>query len=668
MARNDIAGFFWDDTPPPKPPKKEVIRRTPPEPVWLSPDYLPGLEESLAFNIPLFTNQELYDCYLSKEPIVFDIECYPNYFLIGFKSVTTGKVCYWEMSNGEKLNCDAVRWMLENFTVISFNGKNYDIPIARIALAGKSTEVLKAATNCIINENVRAADVVKQFRGAKLDANHIDLIEVAPLRANLKIYGGRLHSQKMQDLPFPPDSWLTDEQKAIIRLYWVNDLDNTILLYNSLKEEIKLREELGNRYEIDLRSKSDAQIAEAVIRVELNRRHKYKFNIPFKDIEKPYRYNIPMFIKFKTPLMNWVLNNVKNSIFTVSNNGSIISPKVITENKITIGTTIYQMGAGGLHSCEKSICYISDDNHTLTDVDVESYYPRIILNQQLYPEQLGRDFLSIYNSIVKERIAAKHSGKKGAALTLKIVINGSFGKFGSEYSILYSPQLLLQVTITGQLCLLMLIERIELAGMQVVSANTDGVVTLVPNTRKAEFNTIVARWEHDTNFKTEETLYRALYCRDVNNYIAVKQDLSTKNKGAFSNPWKDTKPDRLAKNPTNLICIEAIEAFFTKQIPFAETIMSCSDITKFITVRTVNGGAVKVNADNTEYLGKSVRWYYGKNATGELVYAKSGNKVPRSEKAVPLMQLPDKFPDDVDFDWYIEECNNILIDLGVTNE
>ena len=38
------------------------------------------------------------------------------------------------------------------------------------------------------------------------------------------------------------------------------------------------------------------------------------------------------------------------------------------------------------------------------------------------------------------------------ANALKIVVNGSFGKFGSRYSILYSPDLMLQVTITGQLC------------------------------------------------------------------------------------------------------------------------------------------------------------------------------------------------------------------------
>ena len=32
-----------------------------------------------------------------------------------------------------------------------------------------------------------------------------------------------------------------------------------------------------------------------------------------------------------------------------------------------------------------------------------------------------------------------------------------------------------------------------------------------------------------------------------------------------------------------------------------------------------------------DYLGKAIRWYYGKDVSGEIVYAKNGNKVPRSE-------------------------------------
>src|SRR3546814_14028970 len=57
------------------------------------------------------------------------------------------------------------------------------------------------------------------------------------------------------------------------------------------------------------------------------------------------------------------------------------------------------------------------------------------------------------------------SGNKPVADSLKIVINGSFGKFGSKYSILYAPNFLTQTTLTGQLSILLLIEMLEMAGI-----------------------------------------------------------------------------------------------------------------------------------------------------------------------------------------------------------
>ena len=46
---------------------------------------------------------------------------------------------------------------------------------------------------------------------------------------------------------------------------------------------------------------------------------------------------------------------------------------------------------------------------------------------------------------------AKRTGDKVTNEAMKIMINGSFGKFGSKWSVLYSPDLLIQTTVTGQL-------------------------------------------------------------------------------------------------------------------------------------------------------------------------------------------------------------------------
>lgn len=71
-----------------------------------------------------------------------------------------------------------------------------------------------------------------------------------------------------------------------------------------------------------------------------------------------------------------------------------------------------------------------------------------------------------------------------------------------------------------------------------------------------------------------------------------------------------------------------------------------------------------IQPGETEYVGKTVRWYYAKDVQGELVYAGSGNKVPRSEGAKPCMVLPESLPEDIDYDWYIQESVKILEAIG----
>jgi hypothetical protein len=667
MARKDQIGLFWSDYKAPKEKKKCI----PPSQVWLNDDYLPGLAEaSVNKGITFMTEEDLCQAYKNKDKFIFDIECYENYFLIAFMSVQTEKVCYWEIIYDQKLDIPSLRSFIECFTIIGFNSRNYDIPILSIAMMGRNTKILKQATNEIISYGLRADDVLKSFKALRLKkVDHIDLIEVCPLSAPLKLYAGRLHCQKMQDLPFHPDKILSPPQITITRYYCFNDLRNTLLLYNNLLVELELRDELSEKYGIDLRSKSDAQIAEAVIGSELRKLTNKRITKPVILPGTTYYYKKPGYIKFQTPLLNWVLNLFLTTPLIVGDGGSILKPELFKKVDVKIGATSYTVGIGGLHSNEQNIAYRSNEDYILKDVDVESFYPKIILNLSLYPEQLGINFLMVFKGIVDRRLAAKLYKKMKESNSLKIVINGSFGKFGSKYSILYAPYLVIMTTITGQLSLLMLIERIELLGISVVSANTDGVVSYVPKHLEAQFDALVKQWEIETNFKMEETLYSALYSRDVNNYIAIKTDGKVKHKGAYSNHWNDNNSFRFHKNPTNLICIDAVTDYLTKQTPIEKTINECQDITKFITVRDVKGGGALVENDKPpKYLGKSVRFYRSTEIEGEIVYVKSGNKVPLTNECKPCMELPDSFPKDINFEWYIRESYRILNDIGVFND
>jgi hypothetical protein len=468
-------------------------------------------------------------------------------------------------------------------------------------------------------------------------------------------------------MPIDPHAPVTLEDVPIVRDYCFNDLDNTELLYVEpkwgLRQYIELRERLGERYGIDLRSKSDAQVAECVINAELRKLTGHYPKKPnFDDFANfSFYYEAPSYIEFQTPLLRETLSIVQGAPFFLDGGGSPCMPEAIADLKVKIGGNVYKMGMGGLHSQEKSIGYKADDETDLIDRDVSGYYPRIILNNRYYPEHLGEVYLEAYGErIVEERLRLK-ALKDPLSDGMKIASNGIFGKQGNMYSTIYAPKLLIQTTMTGQLALLLLIEAVELARFEVISANTDGFVTKVPKARSVEFNAIVADWEGRTGFLTEETRYAALYSRDVNNYIAVKEDGTCKVKGAYSERGSALN-SVLSKNPEALICSDAVQAFLTVGKPIEETINECRDVRRFVVIRNVRGGAHK----DGWYLGKVIRWYYAEGTKGVIQRISSGHTVPNTEGAKPLMELGD-FPDDVKYSYYVERSYSILEDIGYMN-
>src|SRR5262249_57828327 len=66
------------------------------------------------------------------------------------------------------------------------------------------------------------------------------------------------------------------------------------------------------------------------------------------------------------------------------------------------------------------------------------------------------------------------------ATGLKLVLNSFVGKTGDPHSSLYDPAAFLAVTLSGELMLIDLIERLGQAKVRVLSANTDGVFLRVP--------------------------------------------------------------------------------------------------------------------------------------------------------------------------------------------
>lgn len=661
----------------------------------------------------------------------YDTECYPNFWLLRILT-QYGHSYIFELREGQtftQTDKDRIQTLFNVFTVVSFNGINYDVPMIGGALVGFDPSQLKALNDRIIVDKVKYWDLgVSDWK----PTDHIDIIEVAPASGSQKQYAGRIHCKKMQDLPYDPSTYLTDFQIMEVSAYCGNDIEVLRELYYALIPQIEQRIGLTERYGIDLRSKSDAQLAEAVIKLRCEQalgRKLWKSEI---DWNMTFKYDTPSYISFSTPQLQNVLRLVERATFRLGASGQVEMPHELSELTIPIGGSAYRMGIGGLHSSEKSTCHYSDDTHQLEDIDVEAFYPNLIINSGAYPAALGETFIKIFTEIKTERVEAKllqgKLKKQGDTSSPeyvkakvdneggKIMINGTFGKTGSPYSILFAPKMLIQTTLTGQLTLLMLIEWFELYGIPVVSANTDGIVIKYTHDKLYLVDYLIDEWQKRTALIMERNKYKALYSRDINNYYAIKPNGEIKRKGEYATTFDlDGKPDlQSKKNPDVEICSEAVGEYLAKGKPIVDTIRNCRDIRKFITIQKVNGGGVKMWGESPiknalvrekepvllskgwtkqgkvwfhpdrfaplttneayqrcfppqrpEFLGKVVRWYYGVNCEGSIVYATNGNTVGNSYGSKPCMTLPDEFPNDIDYNWYINKCNSILFDLGI---
>ncbi len=612
--------------------------------------------------------------------VVFDVECYKNYFLVGFKHLDTGLYFYAEQTNTSFFPIDLVRRALWHFTVIGFNSRGYDLPMLELAFKGATNWELKEQSDEIIKEQKRMANPNSPY-------NHIDLIQVAPLKNSLKGYTANLHAKRIQEMPIPEDAILSEQDIIDIREYNFNDLDCTELLYidpkYGLRPHVELRARLGLEIDEDVRSKSDAQVGEAFVNARLAALTGKRPKMPEFDENFSFRYDPPAWVDFGNDRqLNDMLRVLRTQEFRLDAAGGPIMPRELAKMKLNIGICSYKMGMGGLHSSEKNTAYKADDENIIIDVDVASQYPWIIINNNLYPEHIGPVYLTVYrDELVLRRLALKKLKDKLEA-GLKIAINGIFGKQGNRYSTIFAPKLMIQTTITGQLSLLMEIKMLEDAGFTVLSANTDGVVVRVPKARLSEFRQVLRRWEAITQFQLEETHYAAIYSRDVNNYIAVKYDelkdtdgkpildrdgqpmwdyskvSGCKPKGTYSERGS-AQNSVLSKNPDTLICSDAIQALIVHGTPIEKTIRESKDVRRFVVVRNVKGGAHK----DGYYLGKAVRWYYSRGMTGAIHYVISGNQVSNSQGAKPLMQLGE-FPDDIDYEYYERKTYGMLRDIG----
>lgn len=338
--------------------------------------------------------------------VVLDIEIYHNYALFSFSDLDNKKFVEFEMYEGHPLDKKRLKYLLKNRTVITFNGRNFDLPITFAALQGADNEELKRICDEIITKGLPSYKTYRQFDIVGFDVDHIDLMEPSPgVKVSLKLYGGRLSSKKLQDLPIEPSATILPEQREQLRLYCRNDLVTTAELYKAVKKEIDLREQMSQTYGVDLRSLSGAQVAKAVFKSLLEAQ-----KVKVKTIEvRPnttFKYKMPSWINFETEELQAVKRAVEEADFVVNDKGSVLIPSEL-KKVIKFDGAKYKIGIGGLHSQESNQAIIAGDDEFLFEKDVASYYPNAILGQNLYPQHLTHKFIKVYKDIVDRRLEAK---------------------------------------------------------------------------------------------------------------------------------------------------------------------------------------------------------------------------------------------------------------------
>lgn len=392
------------------------------------------------------------------------------------------------------------------------------------------------------------------------------------LRVGLKEIQVTMQYKNVQEFVADWQADLPENQIDSMIDYNINDVNSTEELLNRCKKDIDLRIAIEDEYGVRVLSKDGVNIGMKILTQKyLEKTGQTWWDI--KDLRSPMSV-IPLnsvilpFIKYDSPILTRVLNDMKSQIVSPGRKGY--------ENKFVFEGLQYSVGVGGIHSVNKPEIIIPKEDEMLIDIDVASLYPSMLIEYEFYPKHLGPEFLEVYKQIKDERIEAKHNGNKVKNETLKLALNGLSGNLQNEHNFCYSPFAVMQIRINGQLLLLMLAEKLTQLGCRIVQANTDGLFVLLKKDIYSKVNNVCREWEQLTRLTLEEERFKAMYQYAINDYFAITEDDKVKEKGMFITTVK------LGKGLTPKIIPKAVINFFKNGVPVEETIKGCKDIRDFL--------------------------------------------------------------------------------------
>ena len=477
------------------------------------------------------------------------------------------------------------------------------------------------------------------------------------LRVGLKEIQVTMQYKNVQEFVTDWQADLPESQIDSMIEYNINDVNSTEELLNRCKKDIDLRIAIEDEYGVRVLSKDGVNIGMKI----LTQKYLEKTGLTWwdiKDLRSPMSV-IPLndvilpFIKYDSPILQRVLDDMKNQIVSPGRKGY--------ENKFVFEGLQYSVGVGGIHSVNKPEIIIPKEDELLIDIDVASLYPSMLIEYGFYPKHLGPEFLEVYKQIKDERIEAKHNGNKVKNETLKLALNGLSGNLQNEHNFCYSPFAVMQIRINGQLLLLMLAEKLTQLGCRIVQANTDGLFVLLKKDVYSKVNKVCRDWEQLTKLTLEEERFKAMYQYAINDYFAIAEDDSVKEKGMFITTVK------LGKGLTPKIIPKAVINFFKNGVPVEETIKGCQDIRDFL-MSEKTGKQWHVEYNNKEQQ-RTNRFYASTN--GAYLWKWKGEDARQYQNmltasGVTLLNYLDDKPIEerkINYRYYIMEAYKIIREL-----
>jgi hypothetical protein len=534
---------------------------------------------------------------------VYDIEVFQNIFHCSVKNTETNDIYKFEISERKNQLRDLVKFFKQvdkyitwgdyyttninipaNVIFCGYNNLHYDNPIINYIIEYED-KLMQYNIPTICSSIFNLSKTITTSSEDNIDAwkhwkyqiwfDTFDILTMLysnKLRVGLKEIQVTMQYPNVQEFVCDWTKPLPLEDFNSMIDYNINDIESTSELLNRCKKDVDLRIAIEDEYGVRVLSKDGVNIGMKI----LTQKYLEKTGLTWQDIKDlrspmsviPLKDVILPFIKYDSPILQRVLDDMKNQIVSPGRKGY--------ENKFVFNNLRYSVGVGGIHSVNSPEIIIPRDDEMLIDIDVASLYPSMLIEYEFYPKHLGKEFLEVYKQIKDERIEAKHNGDKVKNETLKLALNGLSGNLQNEHNFCYSPFAVMQIRINGQLLLLMLAEKLTQIGCRIIQANTDGLFVLLKKDAYSKVNSICREWEQLTKLTLEEDRFKAMYQYAINDYFAITEDNKVKEKGMFITAVK------LGKGLTPKIIPKAVISFFKDGIPVEDTIKNCTDIRDFL--------------------------------------------------------------------------------------